>query len=68
MAKKRKKKKNWIKSAIKPSHRGIFKKKAQRAGMSTRQYAEKEKGAGGKLGSQARLALSLMSMHRKKRR
>ena len=54
-------KRHWIKGAIK--HPGAFKAAAKRAGMSTRAYAEKEKGAGGTLGKRARLALTLMGMH-----
>ena len=52
--------KNWIKGAIKKP--GAFKAKAQAAGMSTKAYAEKEKGAPGKLGKEARLAKTLMGM------
>jgi hypothetical protein len=48
---------NWIKDATK--NKGKFSKKAKRAGMSTQQYAEKEKHAGGKLGKEANLALNL---------
>lgn len=52
-------KKNWIAKATSNSH-GQFRAKAQRAGKSTRAYAEQEKGASGKTGKQARLALALM--------
>lgn len=41
--------------------KGVFKAAAQRAGMSTRAYAEKKKHAGGKTGRRARLALAFMS-------
>lgn len=51
-----------LNSAVSHSH-GQFRAKAQRAGMSTHAYAEKEKNAGGKTGQQARLALTLMGMH-----
>lgn len=47
---------DWMKNAVKPSRKGVFKAKAERAGMSTSAYAEKEKGAPGKLGKEARLA------------
>ena len=40
---------------------GVFKAAAQRAGMSTRAYAEKKKHASGKTGRRARLALAFMS-------
>lgn len=49
---------NWMKGAVKPSRRGVFKKKAKAAGMSTAAYARKEKHAGGKLGEEANLALT----------
>ena len=42
------------------------KKKAEAAGMSTTAYAKKEAGASGALGKEARLAETLMGMHKKK--
>ena len=42
---------------IKPSHRGLFGKKAARAGMSVSAYAHKEAKAKGVLGEEARFAL-----------
>lgn len=48
--------KKWMKKAFSNSH-GQFKAKAEKAGMSTHEYAEKEKSAPGLLGKQARLAL-----------
>lgn len=51
--------KKWIANATTNSH-GQFKAKAKKAGMSTKAYAEKMKGADGKTGKQARLALNLM--------
>lgn len=56
---------NWIKKAVKPSHKGDFRKKAEAAGMSTAAYAEKEKDAPGALGKQARLASTLMGMRKR---
>lgn len=53
--------KNWIAGATANSH-GQFRAKAQRAGMSTREYANKEASAPGKTGRQARLAKTLMGM------
>jgi hypothetical protein len=53
-------KKKWIAGAIK--HPGAFKRKAQAAGMSTSSYAQKEEGAPGILGRQARLAITLGRM------
>lgn len=41
--------------------KGVFKAAAQRAGMSTRAYAEKHKHSAGKTGRRARLALAYMS-------
>lgn len=60
MAKSRK----WIKGAIK--HPGAFKKKAQAAGKTTREFAAEKAGAGGTLGKQARLAETLMGMKKTK--
>jgi hypothetical protein len=50
----------WIQGAVK--HPGAFRKAAQKAGMSTHSYAEKEKGASGTLGHRARLALTFEKM------
>ena len=61
------KKKKWIQGATKHAH-GQFRAKAEAAGMSTRAFAEKEKGAGGTTGKQANLALTLMGMHHGKRK
>lgn len=47
---------DWMKGAVKPSRKGVFKEKAERAGMSTSAYAAKEAHAPGKLGKEARLA------------
>lgn len=57
--------KRWIQAATSNSH-GQFKRKAQRAGMSTADYAQKMQGAKGKTGAQARLASTLMGLNRKK--
>ena len=46
----------WMQDAVKPSRKGVFKAKAERAGMSTQAYAAKEAGAPGRLGKEARLA------------
>lgn len=59
-------KKKWIAGATKNA-RGQFAAKAKRAGMSTRQYAQKHKGDPGVTGKQARLALTLMGMQKKRR-
>jgi hypothetical protein len=56
--------KHWMagaaKSIKKAGHKGVFKAAAARHGMSTREYAEKEKHAGGTVGRRANLALSFM--------
>lgn len=54
-----KKKKRWIKAATANSH-GQFKAKAEKAGKTTREFAEEKAHAPGKLGKQARLAEALM--------
>jgi hypothetical protein len=41
---------------IKPSHRGLFTKKAHAAGYGTQEYAQKEAHAGGVLGKEANFA------------
>lgn len=54
--------KKWIAGAVKHG-KGKFSAKAKEAGESTREYAAQEKDAPGKLGKEARLAETLMSMH-----
>ena len=54
------KRKNWVKKAVPAAHRGKFREKAERAGMSTAAYATKEEHASGTLGKEARLAKTLM--------
>ena len=41
---------------IKPSHKGLFTKKAKAAGMSVQAYANKKAHAGGVLGKEANFA------------
>lgn len=55
-------KKKWIKGATENAH-GQFKAKAEAAGKSTREFAKEHENDSGKLGKQARLAETLMSMH-----
>lgn len=55
-------KKKFIAKATANAH-GQFKAKAEAAGKSTREFAEEHKHSKGKLGKQARLALTLMGMH-----
>lgn len=52
----------WIAGATKNAH-GQFAAAAKAAGMSTKEFAMKHKGAKGVLGKQARLALTLMGMN-----
>lgn len=52
-------KKKWIKGAVKGAH-GQFRKKAEAAGETTREFAAQHKGDSDKTGKQARLALALM--------
>jgi len=51
--------KKWMAKATANAH-GQFAAKAKKAGMSTAEFANKEAGAKGKLGKQARLAKVLM--------
>ena len=53
--------KHWIKDAI--SHPGAFTKKADKAGKSVSAFAHEKQHAGGKLGKQANLALTLKGLH-----
>ena len=62
------KKKKWIQKAIKPSHRGEFKAKAEAAGKTTREFAKEHENSSGTLGKQARLAETLMGMHHGKKK
>jgi hypothetical protein len=55
--------KQWIKSATKGAH-GQFASKAKAAGKSTAEFAAEKADAPGALGKQARLAKTLMSMHK----
>ncbi len=56
---------NWIAGATANSH-GQFKAKAHKAGMTTREYANKMAGTPGRTGKQAQLALTLMGLNHKK--
>ncbi len=59
---------NWMKSAVKPSRKGVFAAKAARAGVSTAAFAQKEKHAGGTLGREATLAATFAKLRPKKKR
>jgi hypothetical protein len=55
---------HWIAKAV-SKNKGKFSAKAKAAGMGTLAYAEKKEGARGKLGKEARLAETLISMKKK---
>lgn len=55
--------KRWISKAIKRP--GAFTRKAKAAGMTVQAYARKMRGAPGRLGKQARLALTLKKISRR---
>lgn len=57
--------KNWIKGAIK--HPGALTAKAKAAGESTQQFAKQHAGDKGTTGKQARLAMTLSKMNKKKK-
>lgn len=59
------KSKNFIKKAI-GNNKGVFKAKAQKAGMTTKEFAAEKASAPGKLGKEARLAQTLMGLPKKK--
>lgn len=56
-------KKYWIAKAV-SKNKGKFSAKAARAGKTTAEYAREKAGAGGTLGKEARLAETLIRMHR----
>lgn len=60
-----KKKKKWIKGAIK--HPGAMTAAAKREGVSNSEYIKEHKGDSGLAGKRARLAETLKGMHHKRR-
>jgi hypothetical protein len=56
--------KKWIAGAVKNAH-GQFRRKAEKAGKSTAEFAREHEHDKGKTGKQARLAETLMGMHSK---
>lgn len=56
--------KRWISRAIKRP--GAFTRKAKAAGMTVQAYARKMRGAGGRTGKQARLAITLAKISRRR--
>lgn len=53
----------WIQKATE-DNKGKFRKKAEKAGETTREYAEEKKGAPGTLGKEAREAETLMGLNK----
>lgn len=56
--------KRWIKKATPEDSKGKFAAKAKAAGKTTKQFAAAKADAPGTLGKEARLAETLMSMHK----
>lgn len=54
----------WIKEAV-DDNKGVFSKKAAKAGKSTPEFAQEKASAPGKLGKEARLAMTLSKMKKK---
>jgi len=48
----------WMQAAVPKSHRGLFTRKAEKAGKSVQTYAQLKAHAPGKLGKEARFALN----------
>lgn len=57
--------KKWIQAAIKKP--GSFTAQARRAGQSVQAYAQAKKGAPGKTGKRARLAITLKKLGRRRK-
>ena len=55
--------KQWIKSAV-SQHHGAFRAAAQKAGKTTAEFAMEHEHDSGTLGARARLAKTLMAMHK----
>ncbi len=58
------KKKRWIQGALEGVKGHPFAAKAKAAGETTRQFAAEKADAPGKVGAEARLAQTLMGMHK----
>ncbi len=61
------KKKRWMQRAVPESHKGRFTAKAEAAGETVHEFAEKEKDAGGTIGKEANLALTFEKAASKRR-
>lgn len=55
----------FIQKAVPDDRKGVFKEKAEAAGMSTASFARQEQHAAGRLGREARLATTLMGLSHK---
>lgn len=58
---------DWIKKGA-SKHPGLFRRKAEAAGKTTREFAAEHKGDSGKLGKEARFAINAMGAAKKTRR
>ncbi len=54
---------NWIAGAVK-KHPGSFRRSAARAGETTREFSNEHEHDNGKIGKRARLAKTLMGLHK----
>lgn len=54
----------WIQRAVKPASKGKFTAKANAAGKSVAAFAQEKKSAPGKLGKEARLAITLKGLRK----
>ncbi len=58
----------WIQDAISEKTKGSFTAKAKKAGVGVQQFAKKKAKAPGKLGKQARLAMTFKKMGKTKKK
>lgn len=56
----------WMQSAVPKSHEGKFTEKAHAAGESVQEYAREKQHAPGKLGKEARLAMTFKKEAKKR--
>ena len=54
----------WMQAAVPKSHKGLFTRKAKKAGKSVGAYAKAKANAPGKLGKEARFALTARKIAR----
>lgn len=58
----------WMQKAVPESHKGLFTRKAKTAGKSVAEYASEKKDAKGKLGKEARFALTATKISRSRKK